>query len=315
MKKQKGITLIALIITIIVMLILVGVSVSVALNTGLFKTAQGAAKNTQLYADKENLLSTGWITVINATTGNLDQVHISSFGQTTEEPVDDAISVSPNPTYILEVFGKKYKIDQTTTIGDFVESAGDNWSFTGFLIYESYYAYYPDQTSNPPPSDLDENMTMLELDGYRFSDNIETSEVVSTIEITELEKTPIEIENAEYTLKLTLNSEEFEYPIAADTTFAELIAAYPDDFSFDDYTGSGVPIYFKWKENWVVNEVAGDHYGDGSTTYVYRAVNNEVNKVVDLSSLTVSLMSSRNYIDYVPGEKLATISGFSWVIE
>ena len=61
MKTQKGITLIALIITIIVMLILVGVSVSVALNTGLFKAAQGAAKNTQRAAEAETALSNGTI--------------------------------------------------------------------------------------------------------------------------------------------------------------------------------------------------------------------------------------------------------------
>ena len=63
MKTQKGITLIALIITIIVMLILVGVSVSVALNTGLFKTAQGAAKNTQLASEEETELSNGTISI------------------------------------------------------------------------------------------------------------------------------------------------------------------------------------------------------------------------------------------------------------
>ena len=40
MKKQKGITLIALIITIIVMLILVGVTVTTAINGGLFKKAK-----------------------------------------------------------------------------------------------------------------------------------------------------------------------------------------------------------------------------------------------------------------------------------
>ena len=61
MKTQKGITLIALIITIIVMLILVGVSVSVALNTGLFKSAQGAAKNTEAERLKETELSAGQI--------------------------------------------------------------------------------------------------------------------------------------------------------------------------------------------------------------------------------------------------------------
>ena len=45
MKNTKGITLIALIITIIVMLILVAVNISVALNTGLFKSAGDAKKN------------------------------------------------------------------------------------------------------------------------------------------------------------------------------------------------------------------------------------------------------------------------------
>ena len=47
MKKQNGITLIALIITIIVMLILVGVTINVALNGGLISTTQKAAKETE----------------------------------------------------------------------------------------------------------------------------------------------------------------------------------------------------------------------------------------------------------------------------
>ena len=72
MKTQKGITLIALIITIIVMLILVGVSVSVALNTGLFKTAQGVAKNTQAAAEEETELSGGKVKVGDAVYESLD---------------------------------------------------------------------------------------------------------------------------------------------------------------------------------------------------------------------------------------------------
>ena len=56
MKKQKGITLIALIITIIVMLILVGVSVTVTLNGGLFNTAKKAESETQISQEKEQLL-------------------------------------------------------------------------------------------------------------------------------------------------------------------------------------------------------------------------------------------------------------------
>ena len=47
MKNQKGITLIALIITIIVMLILVGVTINVALNGEIFDTANKAVKDTE----------------------------------------------------------------------------------------------------------------------------------------------------------------------------------------------------------------------------------------------------------------------------
>ena len=57
MKKQNGITLVALIITIIVMLILVGVTVTVALNGGLFTTAKEAAKGTETERNKEIALS------------------------------------------------------------------------------------------------------------------------------------------------------------------------------------------------------------------------------------------------------------------
>ena len=73
---QKGITLIALIITIIVMLILVGVTINVALNGGLFDKAKNAGQLTQREVDKEYLLSLITGTLSNTgdlqiTTGNL----------------------------------------------------------------------------------------------------------------------------------------------------------------------------------------------------------------------------------------------------
>ena len=57
MRENKGITLVALIITIIVMMILVAVSVTVALDGGLFNTAKKAASETQARAEEEMLLS------------------------------------------------------------------------------------------------------------------------------------------------------------------------------------------------------------------------------------------------------------------
>lgn len=65
MKEQKGITLVALVITIIVMLILVGVSITVALKGGLFITAKDAANNTQEAINSESKLDSGKVTVNN----------------------------------------------------------------------------------------------------------------------------------------------------------------------------------------------------------------------------------------------------------
>ena len=70
-QQNNGITLIALIITIIVMLVLVGVTVSVALNGGLFTTTKQAARETQIEADRETLLSAVLVAI--GTDGNVNK--------------------------------------------------------------------------------------------------------------------------------------------------------------------------------------------------------------------------------------------------
>ena len=55
-KENEGITLIALVITIIVMLVLVGVTISVSLKGGLFSKAKEATGETQIAQEKEQLL-------------------------------------------------------------------------------------------------------------------------------------------------------------------------------------------------------------------------------------------------------------------
>lgn len=57
LKGQKGITLVALVITIIILLILAGVTISLTLgDNGLFKTAERAAKNYTNAANAERNL-------------------------------------------------------------------------------------------------------------------------------------------------------------------------------------------------------------------------------------------------------------------
>ena len=62
-KNQKGITLIALVITIIVMLILVAVTISMAINGGLFEYAKDAATRTEAEKANENTLGEGNVKV------------------------------------------------------------------------------------------------------------------------------------------------------------------------------------------------------------------------------------------------------------
>lgn len=44
-RKNKGITLVALVITIVILLVLAGISISVLTNTGIFEKAKDAKQN------------------------------------------------------------------------------------------------------------------------------------------------------------------------------------------------------------------------------------------------------------------------------
>lgn len=63
MRSQKGITLIALVITIIVMLILVAVTITMAVNGGLFNYAKEAGTKTNGATANEQKLGNGTVTV------------------------------------------------------------------------------------------------------------------------------------------------------------------------------------------------------------------------------------------------------------
>ena len=103
MKKQTGITLIALIITIIVMLILVGVTINVALNGGLFDKAKTASEQTQREADKEQLLSAVIATVDNNGDFHLDQIKLP-----------DGFEVVSTGVYKNKETEKEYTVDTKT---------------------------------------------------------------------------------------------------------------------------------------------------------------------------------------------------------
>lgn len=113
MKKQKGITLIALIITIIVMLILVGVTVTTAINGGLFEKARIGAKGTQKEVDREKL-NMAVAFAYDETTGKIDKTKL-------EQELGDEWGVTESEgTYLCgnKKTGNKFKVTAGGEITD-----------------------------------------------------------------------------------------------------------------------------------------------------------------------------------------------------
>lgn len=69
MRAERGITLIALVITIIVMLILVAVTITMAINGGLFANAQDAGTKTNEAVKQEQNLASGFVNVSDTNIG------------------------------------------------------------------------------------------------------------------------------------------------------------------------------------------------------------------------------------------------------
>lgn len=114
MKKQKGITLIALIITIIVMLILVGVTVTTAINGGLFEKARIGAKGTQKEVDREKL-NMAVAFAYDETTGKIDRTKLQ------QELGDEwTVTESESGTYLCKntKTGNKFKVTAGGEITD-----------------------------------------------------------------------------------------------------------------------------------------------------------------------------------------------------
>ena len=117
MKTQKGITLIALIITIIVMLILVGVTVNVALNGGLFDAAKDAANKTEIAMEEEQLYVAAMAAI--GTDGKVDYNKLNS--NLPEGIVEESYGI-----YKSTKTGQRYKVNSNGTVELIEENDGGN---------------------------------------------------------------------------------------------------------------------------------------------------------------------------------------------
>ena len=96
-RQNKGITLIALVITIIVMLILVAVTISMAINGGLFDYAGKAVGETQNAIDEEQKLAEGKIKIGETWYNSIDE-YINSDGEVNFEELFKTATKHPDQT-------------------------------------------------------------------------------------------------------------------------------------------------------------------------------------------------------------------------
>ena len=133
-ENNKGITLIALVITIIVMLILVGVTISMAVNGGLFDYAGKATGETKNELDKEQQLANGGVEV--------DGVWYSSINEYLNK---DKEKISKTESYI----GYYADVDADGTVDGVIyadlafdgegELAGESYSYSKAEDLKDYY--------------------------------------------------------------------------------------------------------------------------------------------------------------------------------
>ena len=150
MRNQKGITLIALIITIIVMLILVAVTVSVALNGGVFDNAKNASDKTQRQAEKEELIGAmvGAYTIGgNFATSNVgDLPGGAKWCNEDTEVWSENLNVNPTGKgdWIITPNNNKFYVDSSGSVLD----KRPNNNANSNSIYDVAYIYDDGETDN-----------------------------------------------------------------------------------------------------------------------------------------------------------------------
>ncbi len=137
--NYKGVTLIALVVTIIIMLILLGVTISGSLNGRLFNITKEAASETQRVSDKEYLQSV-LITLRNKGKGKFD------FNKLKEKLPEDW-TVLENDSKCTSPKGNSFLIDENGEIaeGRWIEAKSGITNGEVILKIGDFVNYIPDQ--------------------------------------------------------------------------------------------------------------------------------------------------------------------------
>ena len=186
LNKQKGITLIALVITIIVMLILVAVTISMAINGGLFEKAGKATGDTKNAMDAEQQLADGRIQIAGKVYESIDDYLAG------KEAVLDYDKTKTNDDGTLKS-NAKYESDGKTAIipkgfkiiEDTEGTEGKKSIDAGLVIQDSAgneFVWVPVTVAGTTDAEKETNFEKIRKDGY---DHGSLQTLVSSGDVTE----------------------------------------------------------------------------------------------------------------------------------
>lgn len=155
-KKEKGITLVALVVTIVVLLILAGVSINLVLGeNGLITQAKTAKAKTAEMTNDENYLVNSYVPdyiaeQVNGTTEN-------KTSDTVEEP-KDVIKIGNTIEYVYRgknIAYEKFLAERISGITYTVEFVNKNPDWSVWLDEDALIIYYaPNGSSEYPDSEI-----------------------------------------------------------------------------------------------------------------------------------------------------------------
>ena len=128
-KQQNGITLVALVITIIILLILAGISISALTNQGLFTQAQNAKNLTEEKTAEENEILANYLEQIEAITGGQKPKKVQPGENLAKAQPGDYVTYTPDPAStdaIITELGR-YSGNTANTSSTLTQETGLKW--------------------------------------------------------------------------------------------------------------------------------------------------------------------------------------------
>ena len=338
-KTSKGITLIALVITIIVMLILVGVTINVATSGGLFDTARDAASKTTYDAEKTEILDYmyGDQEIYNAQTGELNLLTLKNK---LENKGWICISISSTELKIKKT--EKGEIHTITSSGKIDEENKEGQTVvdrTGLAVGD-YIDYTPDDKTASPYTTLtsantgsSSNSTSISQDSLKWqilkiNDDGSMDLIGSATSQSIYFQGALGYNNGVYLMndiceKLysrgsikarSVSLEDFEYWLNKSTSGVQARADYGKGNTYEygkenHYTGSNSyrPDIFGKTEN------ESDSYYTSPTTSTYTPASGTATADNNLDVKQTDYSTDINETNYSEGYKALTSNTYAWV--